>query len=203
MAIKIHKMTIAVILLILGPSACENCPDTPKYFTIVGLETSNAKFTGEGSNPWQILAANEPVSWENYFMRIGFEKTYFSQNENSAGSALKADCLSGGYLGAKVGVDTLYVVTLSEYNQDFHANDTINSIVLANDWTYYVEDFDQFYSISDYIDQNRVVIANDVFELKIIEPPSADSADYQFRLTFILNNGETFTTDTDMVKLTK
>ena len=191
MMTKIHKWTFIVIVLILGPSACENCPDTPKYFSIVGLNIFNGKYTSQESSPWREISFNEPVSWNEFSMRVGFEKTYYSQKETSAGASLYADCDNKGYLGSKIGVDTLYLVTLSEYNDGFHQNDTLNSIVLTNGA-----------SITSYIDLNRTHIKNDGFELKLTEPPSNNTGDYRFKLIFLLNDGEIFIEESNKVQLT-
>jgi hypothetical protein len=197
MIVKICKFIIILLLIMLGPSACENCPDTPAYFSINGLNIYNGKFMGYS---WKIIGIEEPVPWSTFFMRVEFESTFFSKNESSAGAGIYADCFGAGYKGSKIGVDTLYLVTLNNYNEDFHQNDTINTITQANDRTY---DAGGFYSIPDYITQNKVTIAEGEFGLKIVVPPSADIGDYKFRLIFILNNGEIFVAETDKVRITK
>ena len=200
---KMFIVTIIILALILGPVACENCPETPAYFSIKGLDIFNALFTGQGLNPWRGIQNNESIPWDNYFMRIDFEKTYYSENKKSNGAVLYADCPVNGYLGSKIGIDTLYVVSLKDYNNQHERNDTINNIISVNDWIYNPEDFDKFYPITNYIEKNRANISNNVFELKLMEPPSDDIGEYQFKIIYILDNGEFFIKESGIVKLMK
>ena len=192
--------------MIIGPTSCfvfENCPKVLPYFNIHGLFIYNAEFTRQGLNPWRIIDANGQVKYDNYFMRIGFEKTYFSQIKNEGGQSLFAlSCEENGHAGSKIGVDTIYLITLQDYNGKYQKNDTLNRILLTNYWTYYPKDFDNFFPLTKYIRENEDNIQRDEFEIKIAEPPF-NSGDFDFKLILILKNGERFERVSDKIKLTK
>lgn len=198
------KIIFLVFALAIGPVACEICSDYPEYFDIEGVNISNAKFTGEGTNPWEIINnSNEPILWNNFFMRVGYDEAYYFAYNNS-GFNLLADCLSKGYLGSEVGVDTLYLVSLFDYNDNYLALDTLNDMLLVNNWTYNADDYEEFFSLSDYIEQNRSNIpAPGVFELKLSEAPSSDVGQYQFKLIYILNDGEIHINQNNLVTIKK
>jgi hypothetical protein len=136
-------------------------------------------------------------------MRIGFEKTYLSDNKNIIGQNLYAlSCDENGFAGSKVGVDTVYLISQQDYNSQYLKGDTINKIVLTNYWTYYEKDFDNFFPLTQYIQENKEKIKRDVFEIKFIEPP-LNNGDFDFKLILILKNGEMFEKTSDKVTLTK
>ena len=203
-----HWLTIitSILLMIIGPTSCfvfENCPEVLPYFNIHGLFIYNAEFTRQGLNPWRIIEANGQVKYDNYFMRIGFEKTYFSQIKNEGGQSLFAlSCEENGHAGSKIGVDTIYLITLQDYNGKYQKNDTLNRILLTNYWTYYPKDFDNFFPLTKYIQENEDNIQRDEFEIKITEPP-LNSGDFDFKLILILKNGERFERVSDKIELTK
>jgi hypothetical protein len=90
---------------------------------------------------------------------------------------------------------------LDGYNEEYLQNDTLNRIVLANYWTYFTEDFNNFFSLADFIEENNSNISKDIFELKLSEPPTKRSGEYQFKLVFNLTNGDVFEEDSGIVKI--
>jgi hypothetical protein len=206
--ISFKWITVAIsILLIIGPTACffiEECPKALPYFEIQGLRISNATFTGQGLNPWRLAENNESIKYDSFFMKVSFERTYYSNLSSSSGQYLYAlSCVENGDLGSQVGVDTIYLVTLQDYNSQYSQNDTLNNIVSTNDWTYRVDDFTNFFSLTNYIEANKDSILRSGFELKITEPPSDVSNAYSFKLIFILQTGDRFETTSDKIELTK
>ena len=207
--ISFKWITVATsILLIIGPTACfffdDDCPKASPYFEIQGLSTYNLTFTGPGTNPWRLVENNESIKYDSFFMRIGFEKSYYSNLNSRSGQYLYAtSCEESGYLGSQIGVDTIYLVTLQDYNTQYSQNDTLNNIILTNYWTFVDDDFNNFFPLKNYIEENKDGIMRDVFEIKIGEPPTDTSNDYSFKLIFILQNGDKFEKTTDNITLTK
>lgn len=80
-------------------------------------------------------------------------------------------CEESGYAGSKIGVDTIYLVSLQDYNNTYSKNDTLNEIALTNYWTSSVDDFNNFFPLTDYIDENKDNIQRGFFEIKLTEPP--------------------------------
>lgn len=136
-------------------------------------------------------------------MAVYFDKTYSLKQERSAGASLCADCNSKGYAGSKLGLDTLYLVALTDYNDQFHKNDTLNNIILVNDFAYTLNDLFRYQPVEYYVEENRTGVKREVFGIRISEPPSNPSGDYVFRLIYVLENGETFVKDSPRVALTR
>jgi hypothetical protein len=192
----LHKTFFAILLFLVGPMACEQCPDAYDYFSINGIDANNARRSPgmSHSNP---LGANDYVPWNEFSLVVSFSKIYYSAIERSGGYSLHADCIGNGWRGSKIGVDTLYLVTLNDYNDQYHKNDTINGLVLIDKpWS-----VNEFYTVEDYVEMNREGIKEDFLSLKISAPPLI-FGDFQFRIIYILKNGGTFITESEKVTLT-
>jgi len=196
------KGTLAILLFLLGPTACENCGEET-YYSINGLKIYNFKYTGLDPIPIKTIEDGESSAWDKFFVQVGFEETYYTENRKSGGYTLFADCWGKGSLGSKIGLDTLYLITLKDYNDEYLQNDTLNSIILANDLTNGIGKFNNFYSLTKFVQENKASIPNHEFVLKINEPPSKDIGEYQFKLILILNGGKTFENESRIVKLIK
>lgn len=170
-----------------------------------GVSLTNLKFTGAGYNPWSTFTLNEPIPWNEYFMRGLFRTSFIAQRDAiKTGSELyAATCFEPGYAGSKVGVDTLYLITINKYNNNFLAGDTLNSIVRTNRWTFSVNDFYNFGSLEKYIEDNKTVIQETFFEMKLDQEPSEASARHQFKLIYVLKDGKRFEAQTQLALLTK
>lgn len=157
--------------------------------------------TNSGKNPWEIIEGHETIQWDRFFVRFGFQVDYIAQHQNpSAGGLLAKDCNERGYAGDKIGVDTIIVKTVDDYNENYLSGDTINNILLINPRTYSVEDFEKYTSLSNYIHENRDGIRSRSLELMLFEPPSSDVS-FSFELIYKLNNGEQFVHTTESVFL--
>jgi len=202
--IKPHIIKVFLINFFLFQSCFlfESCPDALPYFTINGININNFKYTNEGLNPWKTIAGDGTLKWNEYFMRVGYDRNFTAQASLKSSYGLYAlSCESDGYMGSKIGMDTLFIVTLNNYNELFQANDTINDIILTNDWTYKTEDFDNFQPISTLLNENRETIFNTNFEIKLNEKPSIFNQLHSFKVILVLNNGETFESISETVSL--
>jgi hypothetical protein len=190
-------LTVAfLILLTIGPSACWNlndCADVSPYFTVEGLTLSNFTFTGQQPKLWKLVEDNHPIKIDSFFMRVTFEKSFHSKLKSYGGQNLYATtCDENGSHGSQVGIDTIYLVTLQDYNSQYFKNDTLNNIVKTNYWMYFEKDFYKFFPLSSYIAQNKNVIVEDGLDIKIAAPPSNLSSGFNFKLIFILQGGDRF-----------
>ena len=184
-------------------NSCKKEIVTPPYFEIEGINTYCLKFTNEGLNPWLPLKDSDTLSWNNYFARYEFDVSYVSTLKQAPNLSLKKDYpVLPGYLGSKIGVDTIYFTTIHDYNGTYLAGDTINNIVLMSDWTYTIESFSKFYTISDYIEINQDGIRDEFFESKLTEAPDHDK-ECVFKIAYVLKNGETFISNSGSIYLTQ
>lgn len=188
---------LTVVLIMIGPTSCllfEQCGGTLPFFKIEGLEISNLQNVG---NQPTLVTTNSPVLWNNFYMSMDFQKTFHAYSRNSSGSNLFAlDCVQDGYMGSEVGLDTIFVVTLNNYNNDFVANDTINNILETPNY------ISGLSPLSEYVQENKEGIRYGGLSLTLNQPPSVNLSTHQFKIIFILKNGEVFEQTNEPVLLT-
>ena len=158
------------------------------------------RLTSDEDRPLDPIREDGMVDWENYLIQYEFSTELFAKTENRFGAKLMAySCVEPGSQGDKIGLDTLYLTAGSDYNAEFKEGDTLNSIVLIQNYThtYSLSEFDP---ISTYITQNKEGIRSDQFILRLDQPP-VSTGKYAFAITYILNNGDVFTNTTSPVSL--
>lgn len=189
-------ISILATAFLIGPTACslfQSCPEVLPFFKIEGLELTHMSL--DESNFSTPLAISS-VNWNNYSLRTYFESTYHTMLSRQGGANLYAlSCADDGYNGSQVGVDTLYLVALEDYSKDFVKNDTLNPIVMINDFMVGLK----FYDLEEYLIDNRSGITNDYFELKLTEAPSEANHEMRFELIYQLETGEVFKQQSDKV----
>lgn len=193
--LRIGRFCLLALLLFFGPVACvffEPCPKVKPYFTIHGLSIKHLRLTGQYQNPWEEAGDREPVTWNDYFLLALFQTSYHAGSGNGGGARLFAlSCDENGLSGSKVGVDTLYFITQTDYNATYVQGDTLNSILLANDWISPPKDSSDFYPLALYIEENRSSVRQQAVGLRLTEPPGK-AGTYRFRLVYVLSNGASF-----------
>lgn len=197
---------VFVMLIMTLPSACSflgiGCPKPLSYFDIDGIALSNLEFTNTGLNPWKIVGNNKSIRWDTYLLRVDFKATYYAENKKSGADLYALSCVEDGYLGSKTGVDTLYFITLTDFNNTYQKNDTLNNAVVLNYWTSEPSDFQKFFPITQYIAENRNTIKRSYFEIKLTEAPLNPLTDAKFKIIYSLKNGSRFEKISDNVSLT-
>ena len=203
------RKILSVVILCLFESVIVSCiygtcDPVPPHFEIKGITSYNLRYTNSGkSNPWETIEENESIVWTNFFTRFGFEVNYIASKHLNFGGALVAlSCEEAGGAGDKIGVDTVIVRTLFDYNENYPTGSVINDIVLINRWTFFYDGFDKFLPLEDYLIENSEGVRYDTFELKLTEAPST-SRTFSFDVTYKLNNGEEFQHKTTPVNLMK
>lgn len=130
-------------------------PDSP-YFRINDITSYNMRFTNSGTNPWEFVEDHSTIQWEKFFIRFGLKVDYISHHQHTpTGTLLAKDCNELGYAGDKIGVDTIIVKTMNDYNESYLSGDTINDIILTSGSTRFVEDFAKFTPLSSYINEYK------------------------------------------------
>lgn len=99
-----------------------------------------------------------------------------------------------------MGVDTVYVISVKDYNNQYSQNDTLNNIILVNYFTYRADDINKFFPFENYIQANEAGILRDELEIKIKEPPFVQN-DFASKVVLILKNGETFEATSSDIRL--
>lgn len=198
------KFLLLLVFFIVGSTVmtCGTCDPVPLHFEILGIESYNLRFTNAESRPSEFIEENESVIWSKFFVRFEFTANYIALSRDRFGGALLAtSCSEPGESGDKIGVDTIVVRTVYDYNDDYPAGAVINNIVLINDWTFWNTDFDEFLQLDDYIIENSQGVRRNSFELKLTEKPATNRT-FSFDITYRLNNGDVFKHLTEDANLT-
>jgi len=193
-----RKAFLLVLLLSFGPLFFWSCYDDcggnsspcPEvnfpYFFIKSMSVQN-HFT----NTYYV----EPGWYENYNMHVMFEVGYLARQmkDVSKNGTLLAcspkNCLTNGYKGTKVGVDTVLVIALNDYSYNIKSGDTINGICEV-----------EGYSLEEYISINDFVITEDYLSIELNTPPEENSPQ-AFRIIYTLDDGRSFEAETEEVYL--
>lgn len=165
---------------------------------MTGLQISHGR--GFGNNSWEEVN-DQVIPWNDYAMRVNFKTTFHAarDNEGTGARLLATSCDPDGQKGSTIGVDTLYLISMRDYNDIFHKNDTINPIVEIGTDSY---GYFSFLSLSEYVMYNREGIKNMQFDIKLNQPPGEDGT-YQFKIVYALEDGQVFQADSDKLKLMK
>jgi hypothetical protein len=186
-----------VALLILGPPACNPCGDVPSHFLVTSIRAENFFYPSGKTLPLQFVAAGTEVQWDHYILNVPFN-VEFTASVRGTGSALYAtSCIDPGEDGAKTGIKEISVITLSDYNDNYHEGDNLSAIVSVGD------DRDIYYSMDEFISLNAPTLFEQEFRIKLLEAPSQDTNSYQFKIELHLLNGEVFTATSEPVTLLK
>lgn len=184
--------------MIVGPSACglfQSCPEALPYFQIAGMDLNHYRFNDDPYG--DLIVPNAKIPWQEYGLRADFKTSYYGSNESPGGSVLYAlSCVEDGYQGTEVGVDTLYIVALEDYNTEYLRNDTLNNIIQVNDYF----SGPTFYSLDEYLIDNRESIMLESLTIKLTEGPTEDTA-LDFELIYVLSSGEEFKQRSSVVNL--
>ncbi|MDO6802888.1 hypothetical protein Q4595_10550 [Wenyingzhuangia sp. 1_MG-2023] len=181
------------------------CPAVLEHFKINGISSQNIEITESEYDILKNINENSVVLWNKFILSYRFETEYIAKRKsiNTTGGLMALSCEGSGYNGSKIGVDTLFITTTKNYNENYSAGDTINQIVKISNWNYYYnQEVDNLKSISNYIDTNTERISSETFDIKIMEAPSIDG-EHIFEITYKLNNGEVFKHQSSPVQLKK
>lgn len=133
-------LTVSFIIILSFPSCFfGNCPKVLRYFVIEEINIKNAKLV-QGNytdTVYEIENDDGMTLWNEFSMILTFDKQYTAKQETGFVSALYAlDCPPNGHAGSKVGIDTLYLITRNDYNDNYLKNDTVNTMVLVKNYDY-------------------------------------------------------------------
>lgn len=191
------KLTLALILvLLLGPSACvlfSDCDEGKPYFVIEGLAASNLK-TGS-----RYVQPNEAVQWDMYTLRVEFEQKFISKMRDPMGTLAMAlkPCDPNGYKGTKVGLDTLYVISETNYNDLVQMGDTVNNLIRAG------AIYQGLDELSYFVADSKTNLRENGIDFQLTEPPSNQNKNCRFKVSIILKDGSKFQASSPDVTLTR
>ena len=141
---------ILTILLITGIGGCSNCGGG-YYEDINEMEVWSIHASDQ-----RLVEENESIAFDSVIIQASFSGTLYGANSKERSfifvpSAVAASDDCPGNLGSKETIENITVITLSDLDNDFKANDTINNIVEATNY------FIPGYSSGDFKDLSQYV----------------------------------------------
>jgi hypothetical protein len=182
-----------------------DCEPVPEFFQIKGISTDNYKFKNEGLERWEMIENNSVIPWDSLFVRFSLKTEYISMSRPNyyPGGLLALSCVDPGHGGDKIGIDTLYFISLNDYNSNYSSNDTINDIIELYNWRYNQSNLNDSSSVPTYVESNKSGIKNTAFVINLSEEPSNTKTPFAVKLIYKMNNGEVFKTSSSEIILTK
>jgi hypothetical protein len=90
----------------------ENCREALPYFEVEGLDVF--PISNESELP---ITTSNPIEWNKFVYLVGFRISGIAQNNStSSGNLLALDCTTDGYLGSKIGIESLIIRPLTDYS---------------------------------------------------------------------------------------
>lgn len=194
------RFTFLLILLIFA-QACWysplNCDNIKPYFDITGINFEGRFFSE--STRYPVTSTDLAIDFEDFYLSLSFD-TEFISSLSTNGTLLADQCPENGHEGTKPeeGLDTLYFISLKDYNNTYKANDTINSMINYRWLIRYPEHLNDTEILERFIKTNDESIVNSYWDFLITEPPLYPQQ--QFKIIFLLDNGEFYEDTTSVIK---
>lgn len=172
------------------------------YLNVHDIDLENYQFIGSDLDERIILKEGDTTEWDNYLLHLNFlSTTYYSSQQNSYSGDLYA--LSPPPICCDpVGLDTLYIVSLNNYNSIYLSGDTLNDIISIHQR--YAESKSDLIPISvhDYISINQEQLFSlEEIDILINDPPSDSISIQKFKVIFKMNDNRVFISNSSEVSL--
>ncbi|WP_421897415.1 hypothetical protein [Marinoscillum sp.] len=177
------------------------CDPVPLHFEITGVESENWEYVNLDSNPFESLELGDSTHWNTFMTQFIFQANYTALSTRDFGASLLAtSCSQPGEAGDIIGVDTVVVRTVFDYNENYVSGAVINDIILAKGRFRVSDTFDDFLPLENYLSENSEGVTAITFQLILAESPTTNTP-FAFDLTFVLNNGEVFQHRSPLINL--
>ena len=199
------KKTFLITLLATGVlfifSACPSCVCSHVegyYFDVQDMNVYNGEI--ECCQTFPI----DSIVWDNYWLHLDFEVTYYapmvgeaekndmffpSLNLMPAAKAYSCGCHDdyNGMYGSEEIIEEFTITTVHDYNENYKANDTINTLLDIGLQTH--EDT----NLNEYLEEMQGVLAYENYGFTFNEAPDSTTQTFQANIILKLANGETYT----------
>lgn len=195
LSIKLFTL-LAFFALAFGIPSCKPCGDIDEFFDVEQITISNHRIISPTlDEPF----TGDSILFDDYFIKCGFTVNYYSQNTpnyNLMNSTYAISCISPGERGSSEGIDTVLVITQSDYDSTFLAGDTLSPIININSNSYRK----RFEPLSEFITENRSTIYGQYgFDIQLTSKPQSLTTPYTFDVIIKLGNGEEYRSTTTPV----
>ena len=192
---------ICLVALALNIYSCCNCDDVPDYFDITGMKVQLTK-----KNKTESIDTNLAVAYDNFFIDISFNKTFYSCVNNKLdlqnllfNSLYACKCVEAGFSGSKESIEGIFVFSNNKFDSIGTASDTLNKY-------FEISGSKSNYSTTAFADLNSVILtkpnAFTNFSLRLKKAPSS-ALKHEFTIIYKQTNGEVYSAKTPTIEFVK
>lgn len=182
---------------------CGNLDPVPAYFDIEGMRLLNYKVKDEYDCCGRDLLDSAAVVSADFFrLVINFDVSYFGQTERPVhdgfgimNSALSCSPDEPGFKGSQEQIESLTVVTLTNWDSLHVAGDTIND-------QFYVYNLGNRSHLDEFLETNISYIKEEQIGLQL-KGASDTNSEFQARVLLRLRNGEEYTAESELVHVVR
>ncbi len=157
----------------------DSCPEVLPYFEVIGLEGFTNRINSEIP-----LSPSNPVEWDKIEYRLGFLISGVAESKMPAsGNLFALDCAPFGYLGSKVGIESLVVRPLTVYS-DSETPESFSSGLFR------VGVINEVISVQEFNLIFRGGYNFTSFKLFLNKPPKINGESHRFEVEIVFLNGE-------------
>ncbi len=181
---RLKILPIVIILLfssVILSCLKDSCPEPLPYFEVVGLD--GFAYRMQSQIP---IGSSNPVEWNNIEYRIGLITSGVAETKiTPSGNLYALDCPPDGYLGSKIGIESLVIRPLTMYT-DFDMPDSFSSELFK------VTVINEILSIREFNQIFREGYSFTSFKLLLNRPPKINGEIHQFEIELRLTDGKKF-----------
>ena len=157
----------------------ESCREALPYFEVVGIEVFPFPVGSEAP-----ITTSNPIKWDAFVYSVGFSVAGMAQNNfTSTGNLFALDCSPDGYLGSKIGIQSLIIRPLTEYSE-IDGPDSFSSNL------YQLEVINESISLQEFNLIFRESFSFQRFKIKLNRAPKVGGEIQKFELELTFTNGK-------------
>ncbi len=196
---------LSIGFLLPGCDYGNNCGSgnpVPQFFDIEGFHLRNYKVAGEFNCCGRTeLDSGTVISVDSFRLNMQFDVSYFGNREplpspfsfGIIGSALACDPVPPGFNGSQEQIESLVVITLTDWDSLHLAGDTINDLL-------YMYDFSQKKELDDFLENNVSFVKEEEIFLRL-HGASDSHSNFSARVNLKLKNGEGYSAESEVVNI--
>lgn len=205
------KTTAFILIFMLAPTllACfyeESCDPVPEFFVVKGFRGSDYVVPTGMDQPFlETVGTMQSANWEELRLWVQFDIDFIAARQPDFGATLQAlTCLEPGFGGSTVGMDTLFIKTVYDYDEAHPAGSMMNDIVRLDPQLNFASWANpNLSSVARFLQKVESGVPTNGFELRLAAPPGTSRTDFALRITCRMNDADWFTHTTKPVVVAK
>lgn len=210
---KLIIKTIVLSAIFVSFNACigtGSCGDYFPYFQIVTTtlnhysRTDTSTIEEVGLNGLTAMSEGSIINYDQYVLSLDIKQKFITEKKpdfSGGGMAYALSCSENGESGTKSGLQSIDVITLYDYNENYKANDTINDILFIYNYeNAYYSSVNWFYNFSNFRETMKNSLRSKEINFVFREAPSQQEKS-AFRVVLKMKDGTYFGANSSVIYL--